>query len=443
MIFIEKYYLYTQEKIIKMKEYKNRIADQILADKLEAMGAVLIEGPKYCGKTTLATQQAKSILYMADPETKSQNLAMAQTNIKRLLQGETPRLIDEWQLAPQFWDAVRNEVDKRDEDGQFMLTGSAVPPKQDEIFHSGTGRMSWLKLRTMSLWESGDSSGDVSLGALFKNADSVDGASKIDIDQLAFLTCRGGWPKATLKKSKKAALLQAKEYYEAVYRYDISRVDDVERDPELTKRLMRSYSRNQGSQASAGTILADIRANESDELSENTIYSYIKALKKIFVIEDSLAWNPNLRSKTAIRTSDTRYFIDPSIATAALGLGPDDLINDLNTFGLLFETLCVRDLRVYADALGGTVYHYRDKSNLECDAVVHLENGSYGLIEIKLGGDTLIKEGAENLQLLANKLDTTKMKKPSFLMVLTGVGNYAYKRPEDGVLVVPIGCLKD
>ena len=443
MIFIEKYYLYTQEKIIKMKEYKNRIADQILADKLEAMGAVLIEGPKYCGKTTLATQQAKSILYMADPETKSQNLAMAQTNIKRLLQGETPRLIDEWQLAPQFWDAVRNEVDKRDEDGQFMLTGSAVPPKQDEIFHSGTGRMSWLKLRTMSLWESGDSSGDVSLGALFKNADSVDGASKIDIDQLAFLTCRGGWPKATLKKSKKAALLQAKEYYEAVYRYDISRVDDVERDPELTKRLMRSYSRNQGSQASAGTILADIRANESDELSENTIYSYIKALKKIFVIEDSLAWNPNLRSKTAIRTSDTRYFIDPSIATAALGLGPDDLINDLNTFGLFFETLCVRDLRVYADALGGTVYHYRDKSNLECDAVVHLENGSYGLIEIKLGGDTLIKEGAENLQLLANKLDTTQMKKPSFLMVLPGVGDYAYKRPEDGVLVVPVGCLKD
>ena len=443
MIFIEKYYLYTQEKIIKMKEYKNRIADQILADKLEAMGAVLIEGPKYCGKTTLATQQAKSILYMADPETKSQNLAMAQTNIKRLLQGETPRLIDEWQLAPQFWDAVRNEVDKRDEDGQFMLTGSAVPPKQDEIFHSGTGRMSWLKLRTMSLWESGDSSGDVSLGALFKNADSVDGASKIDIDQLAFLTCRGGWPKATLKKSKKAALLQAKEYYEAVYRYDISRVDDVERDPELTKRLMRSYSRNQGSQASAGTILADIRANESDELSENTIYSYIKALKKIFVIEDSLAWNPNLRSKTAIRTSDTRYFIDPSIATAALGLGPDDLINDLNTFGLFFETLCVRDLRVYADALGGTVYHYRDKSNLECDAVVHLENGSYGLIEIKLGGDTLIKEGAKNLQVLANKLDTTKMKKPSFLMVLTGVGDYAYKRPEDGVLVVPVGCLKD
>ena len=426
-----------------MKEYKKRIADQILADKLEAMGAVLVEGPKYCGKTTLASQQAKSILFMADPDTKAQNLAMAETNIKRLLQGETPRLIDEWQLAPKFWDAVRNEVDMRDEDGQFMLTGSAVPPKRDEIFHSGTGRIAWLKLRTMSLWESGDSTGEVSLASLFKNSDFVDGRSMIDIDQLAFLTCRGGWPKATLKKSKKAALLQAKEYYEAVCRSDISRVDDVERDSELTKRLLRSYARNQGSQASAGTILSDIKANESELLSENTIYSYIKALKKIFVIEDSLAWNPNLRSKAAIRTSDTKYFTDPSIATAALGLGPDDLINDLNTFGLFFETLCVRDLRVYADALNGTVYHYRDKSNLECDAVVHLENGSYGLIEIKLGGSSLVDEGAANLKTLADKLDTTKMKKPSFLMVLTGVGDYAYKRPGDGVLVVPIGCLKD
>ena len=426
-----------------MKEYKKRIADQILADKLEAMGAVLVEGPKYCGKTTLASQQAKSILFMADPDTKAQNLAMAETNIKRLLQGETPRLIDEWQLAPKFWDAVRNEVDMRDEDGQFMLTGSAVPPKRDEIFHSGTGRIAWLKLRTMSLWESGDSTGEVSLASLFKNSDFVDGRSMIDIDQLAFLTCRGGWPKATLKKSKKAALLQAKEYYEAVCRSDISREDDVERDSELTKRLLRSYARNQGSQASAGTILADIKANESELLSENTIYSYIKALKKIFVIEDSLAWNPNLRSKAAIRTSDTKYFTDPSIATAALGLGPDDLINDLNTFGLFFETLCVRDLRVYADALNGTVYHYRDKSNLECDAVVHLENGSYGLIEIKLGGSSLVDEGAANLKTLADKLDTTKMKKPSFLMVLTGVGDYAYKRHGDGVLVVPIGCLKD
>ncbi|NLI36036.1 MAG: ATP-binding protein [Bacteroidales bacterium] len=426
-----------------MKEYKPRIADQTLMDKMEAMGAVLIEGAKYCGKTTLACQQAKSVLYMADPDTKEQNLAMAQTNIKRLLQGETPRLIDEWQMAPQFWDAVRNEVDKRDEDGQFMLTGSAVPPKTDEIFHSGTGRMSWLRLRTMSLWESGDSTGDVSLGNLFKDATNVDSESHIDIDRLAFLTCRGGWPKATLKKSAKAALMQAKEYYEAVVRYDISRVDDVERDPELAKRLMRSYARNQGSQASAGTILADMIANESNTLNENTIYSYIKALKKIFVIEDSLAWNPNLRSKTAIRTSDTRYFSDPSIATATLGLGPDDLINDLKTFGLFFETLCVRDLRVYADSLDGTVYHYRDKNGLECDAVVHLSNGAYGLIEIKLGGDALINEGASTLTALAGKIDPTKMKEPAFLMVLTGVGNYAYRRPEDGVIVVPIGCLKN
>ena len=426
-----------------MKEYKRRIADQLLADKLEAIGGVLIEGPKYCGKTTLAAQQAKSVLYMADPETREQNLAMANTNIRRLLQGDAPRLIDEWQIVPQFWDAVRNEIDKRGEDGQFILTGSAVPPKTDKIFHTGTGRMAWLKLRTMSLWESGDSTGDVSLAQLFKSAESVDGKSDLDIDQLAYLTCRGGWPQAAVKKSAKAALLQAKEYYEAVTRYDVSRVDNVERDPELVKRLMRSYARNQGTQASAGTILADIMTNESNTINENTIYSYIKALKKIFVVEDSLAWNPNLRSKTAIRAADTRYFTDPSIATAALSLGPDDLINDLETFGLIFETLCVRDLRVYADAIGGTVYHYRDKSGLECDAVVHLEGGKYGLIEIKLGGEANVNIGAKTLTNLANKIDTTKMKEPSFLMVLTGIGEYAYKRPSDGVLVVPVGCLKD
>lgn len=432
---------------ILMKEYKNRIADQILADKLEAMGAVLIEGPKYCGKTSLAAQQAKSILYMSDPETRNQNLALAKTNIKKLLEGETPRLIDEWQLAPQFWDAVRNEVDRRDEDGQFMLTGSAVPPKpkeeDEQIFHSGTGRIAYLKLRTMSLWESEDSTGEVSLKSLFEAPEQVEGTSHIDLDCLAFLTCRGGWPKAVLKKSEKAALAQAIEYYESVVRSDISRVDDVERDPEMTMRLMRSYARNQGAQATASTILEDIKINEADTLSENTIYNYIKALKKIFVIEDAVAWNPNLRSKTAIRTSDTRYFSDPSIATAALGLGPKDLINDLNTFGLFLETLCVRDLRVYADAIGGTVYHYRDKSNLECDAVVHLRNGSYGLIEIKLGGKDLIEEGSKTLKDLAEKIDITKMKKPSFMMVLTGIGDYAYKRPKDGILVVPVGCLKN
>lgn len=429
-----------------MKEYKARIADKILAEKLDAMGAVLIQGPKYCGKTTLASQQAKSILSMSDPDTMEQNIAMANTNIKLLLRGDTPRLIDEWQIAPKFWDAVRNEVDKRDEDGQFILTGSAVPPSYDEIFHTGTGRFAWLKLRTMSLWESGDSTGDVSLAKLFatdKEQYLVEGVNSIDIGRLAFLTCRGGWPKSLNKKTDKAALQQAIEYYEAVTNFDISRVDGIKRDSELARRLMRSYARHQGSQATAGTILADIISNESVEVSENTVYSYIKALKKIFVIEDSVAWNPNLRSKSAIRTSDTRYFTDPSIAVAALGLGPDDLVNDLNTFGLFFETMCIRDLRVYAEALGGSVYHFRDKNGLECDAVVHLRNGKYGLIEVKLGGDKPIAEGVETLTALADKIDTTKMREPSFKMVLTGVGQYAYQRSQDGIYVVPIGCLKD
>lgn len=436
-----------------MNGYKNRVADRLLAEKLEAFGAVLIEGPKYCGKTTLASQQAGSILSMADTDTLGQNLALARTNISRLLAGAPPRLIDEWQIAPQFWDAVRNEVDKRNEDGQFMLTGSAVPPKpkkdengniieEENIHHTGTGRISRLRLRTMSLWESEDSTGDVSLEELFINPDTVDGVSDIDLDRLAYLTCRGGWPKAVLKKSEKAALAQAFDYYDSVVSNDIKRVDDIDRDEELTKRIMRSYARSQGTQATVGTILADIKSNGDERMSDSTVYSYIKALKEIFVIEDSIAWNPNLRSKTAIRTSDTRYFIDPSIATAALGMGPKDLINDMETFGFIFETLAIRDLRVYADALDGKVYHYRDKNNLECDAVIHLRNGSYGLVEVKIGGAELIKEGAESLKTLSSKIDSTRMKTPSFMMVLTGIGKFAYKRPEDGVLVVPIGCLR-
>ena len=436
-----------------MNGYKNRVADRLLAEKLEAFGAVLIEGPKYCGKTTLASQQAGSILSMADTDTLGQNLALARTNISRLLAGAPPRLIDEWQIAPQFWDAVRNEVDKRNEDGQFMLTGSAVPPKpkkdengniieEENIHHTGTGRISRLRLRTMSLWESEDSTGDVSLEELFINPDTVDGVSNIDLDRLAYLTCRGGWPKAVLKKSEKAALAQAFDYYDSVVSNDIKRVDDIDRDEELTKRIMRSYARNQGTQATVGTILADIKSNGDERMSDSTVYSYIKALKEIFVIEDSIAWNPNLRSKTAIRTSDTRYFIDPSIATAALGMGPKDLINDMETFGFIFETLAIRDLRVYADALDGKVYHYRDKNNLECDAVIHLRNGSYGLVEVKIGGTEPIREGAESLKTLSSKIDSTRMKTPSFMMVLTGIGKFAYKRPEDGVLVVPIGCLK-
>ncbi|MCQ2265554.1 MAG: DUF4143 domain-containing protein [Bacteroidales bacterium] len=425
-----------------MVEYRRRIADVLLSEKLEAMGAVLIEGPKYCGKTTTALQHAKSVLFMADPEKKDQNITLVTTNIGKLLSGDAPRLIDEWQIAPKLWDAVRFEVDKRGEDGQFILTGSAVPPSNDDIFHTGTGRFSWLTMRTMSLWESGDSSGEVSLSELFKDSSVVDGTSSIDINKLAFLICRGGWPQATQKKTDKAALMQAKEYYKAVTRSDISRVDDVTRDSQRAERLMRSYARLQGAQATVGTILADIKVNDEDTLNENTIYSYINALKKIFVIEDVPAWNPNLRSKTAIRTSDTRYFTDPSIATASLGLGPEELLDDLETMGLMFETLCIRDLRVYADAIDGTVYHYRDKSGLECDAVIHKRNGTYGLVEIKLGGDANINDGAKNLLRLSEKIDTDRMKKPSFMMILTGVGDYAYRRTDD-VLVVPIGCLKD
>ena len=425
-----------------MKQYKNRVIDRLLADKLEAMGAVLIEGPKYCGKTTTGEQQARSVLYMADPEIKDRNLTMASTNIKRLLAGDTPRLIDEWQIAPKLWDAIRFEVDHRGEDGQFMLTGSAAPASTSEIFHSGTGRFGWIKMRTMSLWESGDSTGDVSLGGLFSSENEVDGTSNLEIRRIAFLVCRGGWPKASLKTNESAALIEAREYAESVCRNDISRVDDVQRNAELTLRLMRSYSRHQGAQVSVATILADIKSNEASDTTEATVASYINALKRIFVIEDMAAWNPNLRSKTAIRSSDTRYFTDPSIAAAALGLGPDDLLDDPNTFGLLFETMAVRDLRVYAEALGGQVYHYRDKNGLECDAIVHLRNGRYGLIEIKLGGDNLIEAGATTLKKLASKIDTDKMKSPSFMMVLTAIGEYAYRRL-DGVLVVPIGCLRD
>lgn len=296
-------------------------------------------------------------------------------------------------------------------------------------------------MRPMSLYESLDSTGEVSLNALFETPEQIEGENSLDLNQLAFLVCRGGWPRATDLKGE-VALEQAFDYYDAVVKSDISRADGITRNPERVKRLMRSYARNQGSQATNTLLKDDIMANDAESLDTDTIYSYINALQKIFVIEEMEAWNPNLRSKTAIRTSNTRYFVDPSIAVAALGLGPQDLIGDLNTFGLFFETMCIRDLRVFADALNGKVYHFRDKTGLECDAVVHLRNGSYGLIEVKLGGDKLIEEGAENLKTLKNKIDITKMKAPSFLMVLIGVGDYAYKR-QDGVYVVPIGCLKD
>ena len=434
--------LFLQHKSKDMaNRYKKRIADILLDRKLEDIGAVLIEGPKWCGKTTCAEQKAKSIVYMNDPKKSSMYMQLAKMSPQTLLEGECPKLIDEWHLAPSLWDTIRFEVDHRDGEGFFILTGSAVPAKTDEIWHTGTGRFARIKMRPMSLWESEDSTGTISLAALFNGSAQTAITDEKSLEDIAFLLCRGGWPKATLQK-KEAALERVFDYYDAVVNADISRVDNVERDAERTKRLMRSYARFQGSQTSISKIKDDMKANDAMTVNDDTIGSYIKALEKIFVIEDIPAWNPNLRSKTAIRTSDTRYFVDPSIAVAALGLGPKDLMNDLNTFGLLFETMCVRDLRVYADALGGTVYHYRDKNGLECDAVVHLRNGSYGLIEIKLGGDNLIEEAAETLKELANKIDTTKMKSPSFMMVLTALGSYAYQR-EDNVWVVPVGSLKE
>lgn len=422
-------------------EYKPRITDKLLERKLAGKGAVLLEGPKWCGKTTTAEQIAKSVLYMSETGKVEQNKQLAKLNPALLLKGDKPRLIDEWQVAPCLWDSVRFESDHSSQLGLYILTGSSVPADMSEVIHSGTGRIGWLKMRPMSLWESGDSTGEVSLAELFATPDQIAGSTSKNLDDIAFLTCRGGWPLA-VSMDKEIALDQAYDYIDAVEQRDISAVDGVKRDPVRTHRLLRSYARHQGAQASYGTIKADLMANESDSFDEDTIASYITALKKIFVVEDVEAWNPNLRSKSAIRTSDTRYFIDPSIATAAMGLGPADLMNDLNTFGLLFETLCIRDLKVYADSLNGKVYHFRDRNGLECDAVVHLRNGEYGLIEVKLGGDDLIKEGIATLRTLESKIDTTKMKKPSFLMVLTAVGDYAY-RNEDGIYIVPISCLKD
>lgn len=424
-----------------MQEYKNRIVDEILEKKLKGKGAVLIQGPKWCGKTTTAEQISKSILYMAKSDEKEQNLTMAEINPSLLLQGEVPRLIDEWQIAPKLWDAIRYEIDHRNAEGQFILTGSSVPAKMDDVTHSGTGRFAWLLMRPMSLYESGESTGQVSLIDLFDGTKKIEGINNIDLEKMAYLVCRGGWPRATFMEEE-IALEQAYDYYDAVVNRDISEADGISRNPERVKNLMRSYARNMGTQASNDTLRSDMIANDSTSLDTDTVLSYVNALKKIFVVEESPAWNPNLRSKTAIRTSDTRYFIDPSIAVASLGIGPKDLINDLNTFGLLFETLCIRDLRVYAESIKGKVYHYRDANDLECDAVIHLRDGSYGLIEIKLGGDSLINEGAATLKKLESRIDITKMKNPSFLLVLTATGKYAYRR-EDGVYVVPIGCLKN
>ena len=424
-----------------MAKYKQRIADKILERKVLGKGAVLIEGPKWCGKTTTAKQLAKSVLDLGDSTVLAQSTQMIEISPKILLEGDTPRLIDEWQALPPIWDTIRNEVDKRGEPSQFILTGSSILPDADETIHSGTGRYAYVRMRTMSLYESTDSTGSISLKDLFDGNPFEIQQNNLGLEDIAFLTCRGGWPWATLI-SKDVALDQAFDYVDSIIQRDIQRVDKVKRNPERTKLLLRSYARNISQQVSYSTIRKDMLSNDANTLDEDTVADYIKALKKLFVVEDLPAWNPNIRSKAAIRTGDTRHFVDPSIGTAVLGLGPKDLINDLQTFGLFFEDLVVRDLRVYAQALDGEIYHYRDSNGLECDAVIHLRNGNYALIEVKLGGDIRIDEGADNLLELSNNIDLDKMHAPSFMAVITGVGQFAYQR-KDGVYVIPIGCLKN
>lgn len=424
-----------------MAKYKQRISDRILKRKVLGKGAVLIEGPKWCGKTTTAKQLAKSVLDLGDSSVLRQSVQLIELSPKTLLEGKTPRLIDEWQALPPIWDSIRSEVDNRGEPSQFILTGSSVLPEADETIHSGTGRYAYIKMRPMSLYESGESNGKVSLADLFDDKPFETQTNDLTIDDITYLTCRGGWPWATLI-SKEVALDQAFDYVDSVVNKDIQRVDGVKRSPERAKLLLRSYARNISQQVPLSTIRKDMLANDSSTLDEDTVTDYIKALKKLFVIEDLEAWNPNLRSKAAIRTTDTRHFVDPSIGTASLGLGPKDLINDLKSFGFFFEDMVVRDLRVYAEALDGKLYHYRDSTGLECDTVLHRRNGSYALMEVKLGGKDLIDEGAANMLKLSKSIDTDRMPAPSFMAVIIGVGQYAYQR-EDGVYVIPLGCLKD
>ena len=425
-----------------MNNYKKRILDSVLERRFKSAGAILLEGIKWCGKTTTCEQLAKSVIYMDEPEKREHNLLMARIRPSEVLDGESPRLFAEWQSAPILWDAIRYRVDHADGRWLFLLTGSAVPANEDEMKHSGTGRFAWVKMRTMSLYESGESSGEVSLGALFDGVDCTGAHPAVSqLPEIAKAICRGGWP-VTCEMAGEESLDPAFDYLDAVIKRDISKVDGVSRNEDRARRLMRSYARLQGTQATAAVINADLASNETSSVDDDTVYSYLNALKRIFAVEDMPAWCPNLRSKTPVRTSDTRYFADPSIATAALRIGPKGLMEDLKTFGFLFETMAVRDLRVYADAHLGDVRHYHDANGLECDAVISLRDGRYGLVEIKLGGAPLIEHGAETLRKLASRLDTTKMLKPSFLMVLTAVGDCAYTRPDDGVVVCPIGCLK-
>lgn len=418
--------------------YKSRLCDAELKLALNSSGAVLIEGAKWCGKTSTANEASKSVVYMQDPDLSASYQAMVNTKPSLLLKGETPRLIDEWQMAPILWDAVRFEVDKRGHPGQFILTGSAVP-KDNIVAHTGTGRIARIKMRPMSLFESRESNGAFSLGALFDGLQEEMGAtSELTIEQIALVCCRGGWP-ASLHLEEKAAFRMATDYVESVINHDVSSVDQVEKNPELVRLLMRSLARNIATAANYQTIKRDIEATESS-ISDKTIASYINALRRIFVVEDLPAWLPSLRSKTAIRTSEKRHFVDPSIATAIMRIRPEGVLNDFEYFGFLFEALCTRDVRIYAQANDGDVFYYRDKNGLESDLIVRLRDGRWAAIEVKLGQNQ-IEDAAENLLAIKNKVDTQKMGEPSFLMILTG-GLFAYRR-KDGIWVVPIGCLKN
>lgn len=400
----------------------------------------MIEGPKWCGKTTTAEQVSKSTLSVDDPSTVNTNKILSEIDPERLLTGDHPRLLDEWQVAPKLWDAVRHHVDRHKGHGQFILTGSSVPADISETIHSGTGRFGWLVMRPMSLYESGDSTGDVSLASLFESQ-PISGCSNLDLDRLTFLICRGGWPES-VDMDDDVALDQAFDYIDAVIRNDMSRVDNIRRDPQKVRMLLRSYARNQGTQISQASISTDISSNDTEGVSEETVSEYLQALRKLYVIEDMKAWNPNLRSKTAIRTSDTRYFVDPSLAAASLRIGPQDLINNLNTTGFFFEALAVRDLRVYAESLDGDVYHYKDNLDNECDVVIHLRDGRYALLEVKLGGEKLIDEGVKTLKDVLRRIDTDKMGKPAFMAIITGTERYAYRR-DDGIIILPLGALKN
>jgi predicted AAA+ superfamily ATPase len=418
-------------------KYLPRIADNILKEKLDAFGAVYIAGPKWCGKTSTAEMQSKSFLYMQDPDTMNANLKAADVKPSLLLAGEKPRLLDEWQMAPVLWDAVRFAVDRAREMGQYILTGSSVI-KDGTTMHTGTGRIARMTMRTMTLFESKESNGQVSLKELFSANQDLEGISSLTIENLAYALTRGGWPQAVIKQGN-AATMQAYEYADAIINSDASNIDGVSRTPARVRSLMRSLARNISTGATIATIRSDM-SGEEENLSGDSITSYINALSKLFVVEDLPAWNPSIRSKTAVRTSPTRHFVDPSIATAVLRLNAEALLKDFNTFGLLFESMCVRDLRVYAEAIDGDVFHYRDGYGLEADAVVVLKDGRWGAVEVKMGNSE-IEKAAENLIKLKETVDTQKMNEPSFLMVLTA-SDYAYRRP-DGVLVVPIGCLKN